>query len=43
MFDQFTGAPDVLLTHIIWDMMPAIRQLVSKVKNGTYVPEDYSQ
>lgn len=43
MFDQFTGAQDILLTHIIWDMRPAIRHLVSKVSNGTYVSEDYSQ
>lgn len=43
MYDQFTGASDVLLTHITWDMVPAIRHLVSKVRNGTYVPENYSQ
>lgn len=43
MSDQSSLGPDAVITSIVWDMWPTVKQVVSLVKAGVYSAQDFGQ
>ncbi|MFQ5957992.1 MAG: BMP family protein [Alphaproteobacteria bacterium] len=43
MSDQSGLSPDTVLTSVVWDMWPTVKQVVSLVKAGVYTAQDFGQ
>ncbi len=43
MSDQWELAPDTVITSVVWDMWPTVKQVVSLVKAGVYSAQDFGQ
>ncbi len=43
MSDQAELAPDTVLTSVVWDMWPTVKQVVSLVKAGVFTSQDFGQ
>ena len=43
MSDQSGLAPDTVLTSVVWDMWPTVKQVISLVKAGVYTAQDFGQ
>ena len=43
MSDQTGLAPDTVVTSVVWDMWPTVRQVVSQVKAGVFTSQDFGQ
>lgn len=43
MQPQWQLAPDNVVTGPVWDMWPTVREVISRVKAGTYAAEDYRE
>ena len=43
MSDQSELAPETVLTSVVWDMWPTVKQVISLVKAGVYSAQDFGQ
>ena len=43
MSDQSKLAPDTVVTSVVWDMWPTVKQAISLVKAGVYSSQDFGQ
>ncbi len=43
MSDQSSLAPDTVVTSVIWDMWPTVKQVISLVKAGVFSAQDFGQ
>ncbi len=43
MSDQSGLAPETVLTSVVWDMWPTVKQVVNLVKAGVYSAQDFGQ
>ena len=43
MSDQSNLGPDTVITSVIWDMWPTVKQVVSLVKAGVFTAQDFGQ
>ncbi len=43
MSDQSGLAPDTVVTSVVWDMWPTVKQVVSLVKAGVFSSQDFGQ
>ncbi len=43
MSDQSNLAPDTVVTSVVWDMWPTVKQVISLVKAGVYSSQDFGQ
>lgn len=43
MSDQWELAPDTVVTSVVWDMWPTVKQVVSQVKAGVFTSQDFGQ
>jgi basic membrane lipoprotein Med (substrate-binding protein (PBP1-ABC) superfamily) len=43
MSDQSELAPETVLTSVVWDMWPTVKQAISLVKAGVYSSQDFGQ
>jgi len=43
MSDQSKLAPDTVVTSVVWDMWPTVKQVISQVKAGVFTSQDFGQ
>lgn len=43
MSDQANLGPDTVITSVVWDMWPTVKQVVNLVKAGVYTAQDFGQ
>ncbi len=43
MSDQSSLAPDTVVTSVVWDMWPTVRQVVRQVQAGIFTSQDFGQ
>ncbi len=43
MSDQSELAPDTVVTSVVWDMWPTVKQVVSQVQAGVFTSQDFGQ
>jgi basic membrane lipoprotein Med (substrate-binding protein (PBP1-ABC) superfamily) len=43
MSDQSALAPDTVVTSVVWDMWPTVRQVVGQVQAGVFTSQDFGQ
>ncbi len=43
MSDQTGLAPDTVVTSVVWDMWPTVKQVISVVKAGVFTSQDFGQ
>lgn len=43
MSDQSKLAPDTVVTSVVWDMWPTVKQVISLVKAGVFTSQDFGQ
>ncbi len=43
MSDQSELAPDTVVTSVIWDMWPTVKQVISQVQAGVFTSQDFGQ
>jgi basic membrane lipoprotein Med (substrate-binding protein (PBP1-ABC) superfamily) len=43
MSDQSGLAPDTVVTSVVWDMWPTVKQVISQVKAGVFTSQDFGQ
>jgi len=43
MSDQSKLAPDTVVTSVVWDMWPTVRQVVRQVQAGVFTAQDFGQ
>lgn len=43
MSDQAKLSPKTVLTSVVWDMWPTVKQVVNQVKAGVYTAQDFGQ
>jgi basic membrane protein A len=43
MSDQSELAPDTVVTSVVWDMWPTVKQVISQVKAGVFTSQDFGQ
>jgi basic membrane lipoprotein Med (substrate-binding protein (PBP1-ABC) superfamily) len=43
MSDQSSLSPETVVTSVVWDMWPTVKQVISLVKAGVYTSQDFGQ
>jgi basic membrane lipoprotein Med (substrate-binding protein (PBP1-ABC) superfamily) len=43
MSDQSELAPKTVVTSVVWDMWPTVRQVIGQVKAGVFTSQDFGQ
>ena len=43
MSDQWELGPDTVVTSVVWDMWPTVKQVVNQVKAGVFTSQDFGQ
>jgi basic membrane lipoprotein Med (substrate-binding protein (PBP1-ABC) superfamily) len=43
MSDQSSLGPDTVVTSVVWDMWPTVKQVVNQVKAGVFTSQDFGQ
>ncbi len=43
MSDQWQLSPDTVVTSVVWDMWPTVKQVVNVVKAGVFTSQDFGQ